>query len=203
MHDGIVKLRHALIAGIVLTLGLGVGGCSSAASPASPQASTVPTTSVPTSAPGASGTKGDFCSQAIASIAASKEATSATDKLNSEMVDPSNLTSGDMTSIHALSQKVLDSAKVASSFYASGAASADDPDAKAAFEGLSQFISQYSVPLAKAGLDATSMSDYITSVTAMGADPALTPLLKNVPNWAVVVSNYTQKKCDLAAEGVN
>ena len=142
---------------------------------------------------------GDFCSQAVASIAASKETTTATDGLNSAMVDPKSLANGDMTSIHELSQKILDSAKVASAFYASGAASADDPDAKAAFKGLSEFVSKYSVPLAQAGLDATSMSDYVTSMTAMVANPELTPLLQKVPDWAAVVSNYTQKQCDITA----
>jgi hypothetical protein len=198
------RIRHTVILGAIAGLGLTLGACSSGSSS---------TTSVPdpssTAGPVATSTQGagapsgaasgDFCSQAVASIAASKETTTATDKLDSAISDPKSFTSGDMTSIHELSQKILDSAKVASAFYASGAANATDPDAKAAFKGLSDFTAQYSVPLAQAGLDAKSMSDYVTSMTSMVANPELTPLLEKVPEWAVVISNYTQKECNITA----
>ena len=197
------RTRHAAVVCSIAGIGLMLGACSGASTSSTsvPDVSSttgvVPTSTQSAVAPGGAVT-GDFCSQAVASIAASKETTTATDGLNSAIVDPKNFTSGDMTSIHELSQKVLDSAKVASSFYASGAANATDPDAKAAFKGLSDFVTQYSVPLAQAGLDAKSMSDYVTSVTSMVADPTLTPLLQQVPNWAVVVANYTEKECNIA-----
>lgn len=119
------------------------------------------------------------------------------DGLNAALSEPSGT---DMTSIHELSQQLLDSANVAAQFYASGAATADDPDAKEAFAGLADVMSAYSVPLAHAGIEATSMSEFSDSVTALVDDPATMYLLTQVVDWGYAASDYTEQQCGFSFE---
>ena len=185
------------IAGLSLTLGACSGDSSSESAATGSSAADPATTSTPESSAPNAAANGDFCSQAIDSIAASNHMTNATDGLNTTLSDPTSFTSDDMTPIHELSQAIMDSATVSAGFYAAGAAHATDPDAKAAFNGLSDFVDQYSVPLAQAGLNATSMTEYATSATMMLADPDVMDLLTQASGWAATVADYTQRECNI------
>lgn len=191
----------SIIAGLSLTLGACSADNSSQASPKSSRAVTElvespasgsPSSSAPDSAAPIVAASGDFCSLAADATAASHGSSQSMDGINAALSDPGGV---DMTSIHDLSQQLLDSANVAAGFYASGAATADDPDAKEAFAGLSDVISAYSVPLAQAGLQATSMSAFSESVTALGDDPTTRDLLAEVVDWGYAASDYTEQQC--------
>jgi len=189
------------IAGLSLTLGACSGGGSSSSSTSGSSVADPATTSMPESSAPNAAASGDFCSQAIDSIAASNNMTDATDGLNTTLSDPTIFASGDMTPIHELSQAIMDSATVSAGFYAAGAEHATDPEAKAAFSGLSTFVDQYSLPVAQAGLDATSMAEYATSVTTMLADPDIQALLPQAADWAATVADYTKQECNITASG--
>ncbi len=189
------------IAGLSLTLGACSAGSSSSSSTSGSSVADPATTSMPESSAPNAAASGDFCSQAIDSIAASNNMTDATDGLNTTLSDPAIFASGDMAPIHELSQAIMDSATVSAGFYAAGAEHATDPEAKAAFSGLSNFVDQYSLPVAQAGLDATSMAEYATSVTTMLADPDIQALLPQAAGWAATVANYTKQECNMTDSG--
>ncbi len=206
----ISSTRRAVVFGAIAGLGLTLGACSgdtSSGSSATPSPTSTSSAGNPVSTSTAdanapdSAANSDFCSQAIDSIAASNNMTDATDGLNTTLSDPTIFASGDMTPIHELSQAILDSANVAAGFYAAGAANADDPDVRAAFNGLSTFVDQYSLPVAQAGLDAASMTEYATSVSTMLGDPDIQALLPKAAGWAATVSTYTQQECNITASG--
>ncbi len=194
---------RALIIGVVAILGLSLGACSggdpSESNPSddgtAADGTTVTTTGATDGDTSNVAAGGDFCAAVLASADAAGQMESDTNDLNDVLRDPSALTSGDMTGIHAQSQAILDSAKVTAAFYETGAATADDPAAKEAFLGMSSFVNQYSIPLAEAGLEADSLLEYSASLTTLLSDPNLQTLLQQVSGWAVTVSDYTQKKC--------
>ncbi len=202
MFDINSGVRRVAVFGAVASLSLALGACSGGGPSGSSVPGTSATDAVRTSTPESSApnvaANGDFCSQAIDSVAASNRMTEATDALNVTLADPTSFASGDITPIRELSQAMMDSATVAAGFYAAGAAHASDPDARAAFGGLSDFVDQYSVPLARAGLDATSMTEYATSVTTMLTDPGVQALLPQASGWAATVADYTQRECGMA-----
>ena len=201
------RTRQAIVFGAVAGLTLALAACSGGSSSDSPTSDSTAADSAATGTPTSSApdvsASGDFCSQAIDSIAASNDMTDATDHLNTTLSDPTLFASGDLTPIHELSQAIMDSATVSAGFYAAGAEHATDPNAKAAFNGLSDFVDQYSVPIAQAGLDATSMTEYATNVTTMLGDPDVQALLPQAADWAATVADYTAQECDIPVSGAS
>ncbi len=201
------RARQSVIVGAIAGLSLTLGACSgggssdsssSGSSPSDPTSTSTQASSAPPVA-----ASGEFCSQSIDSIAASNDMTDATGRLNATLSDPTIFASGDMTAIHELSQAMMDSATVSAAFYAAGAEHATDANAQAAFDGLSDFVNQYSIPVAQAGLDATSMTEYSTSVTTMLGDPDVQALLPQAADWASTVADYTAQECDIDVSGTS
>jgi len=188
---------RALAIGLAAIIGLSLGACSSS------DASTTPTSGMTSTAgpdaPNLAG-GGDFCDNAIASLAAANDIQSSTDDLGNAFSDPSALASGDMTKIHEYSQAILDSSTATRAFYEAGASSATDPAAKEAFDGLLSFVDQYALPVAQAGLDADSMMAYATTVSALVQDPEVQSLLQKVSGWATTAATYTQEQCGISSD---
>jgi hypothetical protein len=131
----------------------------------------------------------DFCDMAVRALAAEGAVNKASEDLSAAM------TSGDLDALHAASQAILDNAAEATTFYALGADVADDQATKAAFDGLGQFVADYSIPMGQAGVDAASVPDYTSSITTLFADPALQPLLGSAAGWAQTTSDFAKAHC--------
>lgn len=181
--------RHArasfACASIALTFVLTLAACSSGGDDAT---STGGSTVGSTDAPDIKG--GDkFCDIAVASLAAEGEVNKASEDLTAAM------TSNDVNALHAASQAILDNAGAATTFYSLGAAAADDQATKDAFNGLGQFVAEYSIPMGQAGVDAASVPDFTSSITTLFANPDLQPLLANAAGWARATSDFTKQHC--------
>jgi hypothetical protein len=174
-------LARVGIAGIAIVLSLTLAGCRSGDSSTTGAAGT-------TGAPSIQG--GDeFCNIAVAALASAGDVTKASNDLTKAM------TGNDVNALHAASQAILDNSAQATHFYSLGASAASDQATKDAFNGLSQFVAQYSVPMGQAGVNAASVPAFVSSITRLFSDPTLKPLLTNAATWAQATSTFTKQHC--------
>ena len=171
--------------GAVLTLGLaGCGGGDTDAPIAGPTDEVLET---PTIVGG-----DDFCDIAVESLAAEGEVNKASEDLTAAM------TSGDIDALHAASQAVLDNSVLATRFYSLGAAAADDQPTKDAFNGLADFVAEYSVAMGQAGVDAATVPEFTASITTLFTNPELQPLLQSAGGWATTTHDFTVAECGIS-----
>jgi hypothetical protein len=109
------------------------------------------------------------------------------------------MTSGDLDALHVASQAVLDNAVLATRFYSLGADAADDQATKDAFNGLADFVANYSIPMGQAGVDAASVPEYTSEITTLFTNPELLPLLENTTGWATTTHDFTVEYCGISA----
>jgi hypothetical protein len=172
--------------GAVLTLGLaGCGGDDADPPIAGPTDEVLET---PTIVGG-----DEFCDIAVESLAAEGKVNKAAEDLSAAA------TSGDIDALHAASQAVLDNAVLATRFYSLGADAADDQPTKDAFNGLGDFVANYSIPMGQAGVDAASVPEYTSSITTLFTNPELLPLLQSVSGWATTTHDFTVEYCGISA----
>ena len=107
------------------------------------------------------------------------------------------MSSNDVTALHTAGQAVLDHNDQAVAFYAAGVQIADDQATKDAFQGMSDFVTEYSSKVGQAAVDAPSVPEYMGAVAAIITDPATTPLLSQAGDWATTVKDYTVAHCSL------
>lgn len=134
----------------------------------------------------------EFCDIAVESLAAEDEVNKASEDLQAAM------NSGDIDALHAASQAVLDNAVLATRFYTLGAAAADDPATKDAFNGLSRFVAEYSVVMGQAGVDAETVPEFMSSMTTLFTNPELLPLLQSTTGWATTTHDFAVEECGIS-----
>ncbi len=103
----------------------------------------------------------------------------------------------DVNALHSAGQGILDHSDQATAFYSAGAAAADDQATKDAFNGMVSFVSDYSVIMGQAAVDADSVPAFMGSVAVILNEPATVPLLSNAGDWATTVKDYTTAHCPL------
>ena len=131
----------------------------------------------------------EFCNIAVAALASAGDVTKASTDLVTAM------TGNDINALHVASQAVLDNSTQTLHFYSLGADAASDQATKDAFNGLTQFVEQYSVPMGQAGVNAATVPAFSTSIRTLFSDPSLAPLLQNAAGWAQATSAFTKQHC--------
>ncbi len=183
-------------------LALVLAGCSGGSATPSGDATVATTTTATTMADAAAGTTAgttagtpqgsdDFCAMAIDAVAAADELSAGMKDLDTAM------SSNDIDALHKAGRAIVDYSPQATAFYKAGANAAEDQATKDAFNGMTDFVSKYSVLMGQAAVDATSVSSFMVAVATILNDPDTVPLLTQAADWANTVKDFSTTHCSL------
>lgn len=143
---------------------------------------------------------GDVCSLSEAAVQISEDYEAATADIDSVFSDGDALVSGDMTSINAAGEALLEIAPKTVEYYYSAAALVDDPAVAEAFSGLGRFTDLFATAVGEAAASATTPDEYITALGGLGTNPELAALTNNAADYATTVQTFLQTECGIVLD---
>jgi hypothetical protein len=189
--------RTLLAAAVALTLPL-LAACSPSDTPADPATPAPTNAAAPTSqaAPDIDPGNDPFCALAVNAKGTADEINAQTEGMSDLITDA--ITTNNITNVNQWGTELVALDEEMLQFFADGRPYVEDDDVIGAWDTYTQFVEDYSLAVATEASNATSVDDFVLSMSTIVSNPDIQAAVNFGPAAAGAVGEYITTRCGTA-----